>query len=352
MHNCHEDMLAFHDEKVTLPDDERREMRTRRDANRTRLRAGLKREGHPAPSKFQSQGSYAHRTMVQDPDKDYDIDDGVYFEEADLKGPRGGELTPAGAKARVRDALDDPQFSQPPEIRTNCVRVYYKAGYHVDVPVYRIVETTDFLGRTSTHYEVASSSWKKSDPAAVTDWFNENNVSKSPDTTNGRQLRRIVRLLKAFARSRASWRERIASGFTITVLAVECYRAGHGRDDEALYYTMAAIRDRLNWDLAVQHPVVDGELLATADDAKTKCLREKLDWALDRLEVLTHWNCEHADALKAWDRVFATSFFGDRDSQVSTDSSASSAGGIAATIGETETSTRRPAVHHNGRRLA
>lgn len=41
MHNCHEDVLAFHNQAVTLPQAERDEMRQRRDANRRRLRDGL-----------------------------------------------------------------------------------------------------------------------------------------------------------------------------------------------------------------------------------------------------------------------------------------------------------------------
>ena len=34
MKNCHDDVLAFHNEAVTLPNKERTEMRDRRDANR------------------------------------------------------------------------------------------------------------------------------------------------------------------------------------------------------------------------------------------------------------------------------------------------------------------------------
>ena len=122
-------------------------MRERRDTNRQRQRDGLRRDGEPAPSGFQSQGSYAHRTMVQQPDKDYDIDDGTYFGKDDLKGPRGGDKTARDAKEMVRKALHDDRFNKPPEVRTNCVRVYYSAGYHVDVPVYRKVTTTGFLRR-------------------------------------------------------------------------------------------------------------------------------------------------------------------------------------------------------------
>ena len=102
MYNCHNDILAYHDKEVTLPKEERDEMRERRDTNRDRLKNGLENEGEPKPADFQSQGSYAHHTMVQHKDKDYDIDDGVYFWQDDLKGPKGGDKTPRQAKEMVQ----------------------------------------------------------------------------------------------------------------------------------------------------------------------------------------------------------------------------------------------------------
>ena len=352
MNNCHNDIVAYHDEEVTLPDEERREMRKRRDANRQRLKDGLERDGNPQPAKSKSQGSYAHRTMVQDPKKDYDIDDGVYFREEDLKGPQGADKTASQAKAMVCDGLQDEQFKDAPEVRTNCVRVYYAAGYHVDVPVYRVVETTDWRGETEVRYEIASSDWKESDPGAVTDWFNENNESQSPDDSNGRQLRRITRLIKGFARSRESWRKRVASGFTITALVVECYRANADREDEALYDTLVAIRDRLNWNLEVKHPVVDGEMLTTGpDDARTKFL-QRLDWAIGQLAVLSLAECTREAALKAWDKVFDTEFFASR-LESETSSSVSKIGtsaGMAAAAWKPR--QRNGAVNPRGRRNA
>ena len=314
MYNCHDDILAYHDENVTLPKAEQNEMRDRRNTNRQRLKDGLARDGEPAPTDFLSQGSYLHRTMVQHKERDYDIDDGVYFWKDDLKGPNGGDKSAGEAKEMVRKALHDERFSRPPEVRTNCVRVYYNAGYHVDVPVYRKVKTEDIWGEEQVHYELASSDWKKSDPAEVNRWFKRENKRQSPDTTNGRQLRRDTRLNKAFAYSRESWRSRIATGFTITTLNVnECYRPDATREDKALYDTMVAMRDRLHWDLEVKHPVVEGEMLTSgSDDARTKFLRAKLDWAIGELAVLFDHSCTHKQALKAWGKVFDTTFFGKR----------------------------------------
>ena len=336
MYNCHDDILAYQNEKVTLPKVEQDEMRDRRNTNRQRLKDGLKRDGEPAPTGFQSQGSYAHRTMVQHKERDYDIDDGVYFWKDDLKGPNGGDKTAGQAKEMVRKALHDERFNRPPEVRTNCVRVYYNAGYHVDVPVYRKVKTTNIWGEEEVHYEIASSDWKRSDPAEVNRWFKRENERQSPDATNGRQLRRDVRLNKAFARSRESWRPRIASGFMITTLIVnECYRANAAREDKALYNTMVAMRDRLNWDLEIKHPTVEGEMLTSGpDDARTKFLREKLDWAIGELGVLFDPGCTREQALKAWDKVFNTTFFSERlEDEKATEQKSEGAGTAAAALG-------------------
>ena len=311
MHSAHNDILAYHDKKVTLHESDRREMQERRDTNRQRLKDGLKNEEEPTPSEFRSQGSYVHRTMVQQTNRDYDIDDGVYFWKEDLKGPNGGDKSPLDTKKMVRTALHDDRFNSEPEVRSNCVRVYYEAGYHVDIPVYRKIKTKNDWGEEEVRFEIASTEWKKSDPEGVTNWFNNANQRLSPDTTNGRQLRRQVRLIKAFARSRESWQPRIASGFMISTLIVEeCYYAKLDREDEALYYTIVNMRNRLNRNLEIAHPTVKGEFLTSGStDGRSKFLLEKLDWAINVMQVLFDSDCTREKALKAWDKVFDTSFF-------------------------------------------
>lgn len=74
------------------------EMRDRRNAGRTRLKNGLDQNEHPQPREVQSQGSYSMRTMTQDEDNEYDIDDDVYFRNADLIDANGTALTPLAAR--------------------------------------------------------------------------------------------------------------------------------------------------------------------------------------------------------------------------------------------------------------
>ena len=112
MYDCDKDVCAYHKDEVTLPKTDQDSMRSRRDANRKRLRDGLSKANDPAPSEFVKQGSYAMKTMLRDAANDYDIDDGVYFWKEDLVGDRGAEKTSIQARWMVRDAIDDGSFKQ------------------------------------------------------------------------------------------------------------------------------------------------------------------------------------------------------------------------------------------------
>lgn len=308
MFDCAKDVRAYHDRDVTLPKTEQDATRDRRNSNRTRLRNGLSAAGKPAPLEFVKQGSYAMKTMVRDPDNDYDIDDGAYFAKEDLVGDRGAEMTSLQARQMVRDAVDDGKFKRAPEVRPNCVRVFYEKGYHVDLPVYRRVTTSTVFG-DEYHYELAASSgWKRSDARDVSEWYEGERAA----SVDGTQLRRINRDLKKYARSRNSWRGGILSGFGISVLTTERPCANE-REDRALYDTMLAIRDRLNWDLQIAHPVTPNDYITSGpDDSRARCFREKLTEALNNLETLFDADCTRERALKCWDKVFATTFFSER----------------------------------------
>ena len=308
MLDCSEDLLAFHRSEVNLPIAERDAMRGRRDANRARLKKGLVESNKPAPIEFVSQGSYALRLMVWDPDFDYDIDDGVYFRKEDLVGDRGAEMTSLQARQMVRDCIDDGSFAKAPEVRSNCVRIFYKAGYHVDVPVYRRVNVAAGAGDDWQYELAASSGWKRSDARDVTAWYEKERA----DSADGTQMLRANRVLKKFARSRASWRGAILSGFGITVLVAERLRAD-SREDVAIHDAMVAIRDRLTWNLEVRHPVTPGDMITSGrDDAKARLFRDKLTEAIETLAPLHEADCTRERALARWDRVFSTNFFSKR----------------------------------------
>lgn len=309
MIDCSKEIVKFHNENVRLPEAERDEMRQRRKANQDRLKTGLEKIEKPMPERHVKQGSYAMHTMVLPPDKDpkpdYDIDDGAVFDRDELKGPQGGDLTPREAREMVREALDDGSFKKPPETLTNCVRVHYEVGYHVDVPIYR-----EFVNDAGNIYlELASSDWRKSNPTNLTTWFNDMVVERSPDDVNGRQMRREVCLLKKFTRSRKSWN--IPSGLILSVLADEVYMPRSGRDDEAFFDLLQAINDRLRvTGHAIYNPCDSSEELTKGADApKMREFEDRLVWALNRLRDVKDETCDRDEAMKRWNEIFNTDFF-------------------------------------------
>lgn len=307
MVDCSKEMAGYHDSEVTLTQAQRKDMQVRRDSNRDRLLARLKEKGDPALDHFKKQGSYAMFTMVQDINNDYDIDDGIYYQQGNLVRADGTVMTPKEVRQLICDRLQDDRFNRKPENRKSCARVYYEAGYHVDMPVYRIT------GEGENDFELASGDeWVVSLARDVEEWFADTNKAKSP-TDDPQLFRRMVRLLKKFARSRQAWKLEVAPGFTVTKLAEEtfAYTAGAG-DDVQVRNAMSAIHTRLLTNLQVDHPVTPNSKLTTGPaDPGTTFLREKISWALGELSALDKSDCTKEQALKIWNKVFNTTYFTD-----------------------------------------
>src|SRR4029453_4303990 len=167
MKDCSQDVQDFHDDRVTLTAAQRREMRERRNANRDRLHRGLDKKGKPQPDQHIIQGSYAMKTMTQHPDREYDIDEGAAFADHKFKSNSGTPMTPQEAKQMVADGLKSGGGLQTdPGIKKNCGRVPCGAGYHVDIPVYRLRNVNGEQVR-----ELASDEWRDSNPTEINDWF-------------------------------------------------------------------------------------------------------------------------------------------------------------------------------------
>jgi len=309
--DCSKEVKSYHADEVTLSNADQGEMRDRRDNGRTRLKNGLIKAGHAVPKEIASQGSYAMRTMVQDDDCDYDIDDGVYFEKEDLKDMSGEYLAPRAARQRVRNALKDERLAYDAVVKNNCVRQKYPDGYHIDIPVYRIVRSKDLLGNAVTEYQLASGDeWVKSDARAVTKWYKDaigqELLTGEVDTS---QTRRVTKLTKKFARSRRAWKSQTTSGICLSKLTIDKMVMVSGRDDDALRDTWKAIKARLDISLQIDHPVLTGKQLAGWNDEGVSYFRDCLTDALDKLKVLDDESCTRDKALKAWDSVFDTSYF-------------------------------------------
>lgn len=327
-YDANKPLTDFHNVRVFVDDDSLQTARDRRDANRKRLKNGLSTNEDPQPDEFVQQGSYAMHTMVQSEVESSDIDDGVVFSRSALKGNRDGDKTANDAKGMVCKALSaKDEFNTQPEVRRNCVRVYYNDGFHVDIPVYRTYEED---GKTKK--ELASAGdWKTSAPEDITHWFKDAVTSKSPDISNGRQLRRIVRLLKYWSKSRSSWA--MPSGFIISVLTEEIYphQGWADRDDQGLLGVMRGIRNRLLFGERVYRPVDPREEITNDQSlSRVRNMRDELKGAIDELSKIERSDCDELMALKALKSVFFTDFWDKRIKELEDDSGSGNSGKLPA----------------------
>lgn len=306
-YNMHSELNEFYDKHVRLKDEISR-LRELRDTNLSRLSEGLKALNKPDFIKSLEQGSIAMHTANKAPDNDYDIDLAIIFEKDDLPA------SPLEARKRVAAAINEKAsgFSKEPEARTNAVTVWYADGYHVDLAIYRRQE--DFWGNEILEH--AGPEWTKRDPKAITNWFIKEVKEQSPSETlwstpevEVRQMRRIVRWIKCFAKGREGWN--LPGGLIASILVAECYRPDDTRDDVALYNTLVAIKNRLNISCRVYNPTEQSQELTEKQKFLTqvKNLKKRLGSVITKLDKLFEDKCTEKMAKKAWHYMFQHEFW-------------------------------------------
>jgi hypothetical protein len=307
MFNLHNELMAFYEAHIRLGKKRSDELAKFRDNSLTRLENGLDKLGekrgknYAHPVEDRNQGGYAMKTLNQAANNNYDIDVALIFEKAAL---------PASAKSareRVRDAFIETggQFKEPPEARKNAVTIWYASGQHLDFAVYRYGE--DAYGNEIIEH-ASGDGWTKRDPDAMKLWFDEQVTQRSPRQAFGAtvadgQLRRIVRHVKYFSKSRANWR--MPGGMILTSLVTECYQAHATRDDEALALTLSAINARLQIHEMVFSPV-DGSNLTEAEKRQNEMssFAAALKSLVASLNVLFDPACTRESARNAWRQLF------------------------------------------------
>jgi len=313
------ELNTFYDDYVRLGTKLRHDLGEYRDLNLQRLSDGLNSLGEKKGVVYKTfvdsknQGSYAMHTLNQCEHIDYDIDVAVIFDKDDLPDKA------ADARCRVRDALLEKcaNFTKEPDARKNAVTIWYADGYHIDFAVYR--RRTDWFGNTVIEH-AGGDEWTSRDPMAYTNWFTEQVSSKSPPTlfqtllgssvsVPKGQLRRIVRFVKAFARSRSAWA--LPGGIIITSLVCEVYRPHASRDDIALADTLKALLARLKGNVEVENPVQAGVYFTSSDRRRREVerLRDALDENLPRLGILYQTSCTAKQAMDAWDAIFCHNYW-------------------------------------------
>lgn len=298
MYDFSKDISNFHANQVRLTNDQRADMKSRRETNLERIENGLNEMDKPAVAETINQGGYAQKTMTQPPENDqesrYDIDLGVVFEKNDASGPRT-------TRNWVRDAIarKATNMKNNPETKKKCVRVVYADGYQCDFPVFQHI---------GGKYELSSGDeWEGSDPAAMNKWIETQVAAKSPETSGSYQLRRIIRMGKFYSKTHASRLNRkFPSGLVATALFIEAYVLIEGRDDESFRETLRAISYRS------KHSPVYANGVQVSDDKDTDRIERLIEQAktsVAELDKLDANDTTDADARKAWKSIFRHSFF-------------------------------------------
>lgn len=232
-------------------------------------------------------------TVVQNDEKDYDIDVAIVFEKDNLNG-----LGARATREMVADALKikTKQFNAEPEVKTSCVRIKYKEGYHIDFAIYRRYKEDKF--NDNYKYEHAGNSWSERGIRSLEDWF------KNEIKYKGNKIRNIIRFSKMFCKSREFWKN-MPSGLIQTILCSE-QLVNINRIDELFYITMKKIINRINNDLEVSAPVDNNRPIVTReiDRLKMENWKNRLSDKLEKLEILFDDECTYNDAVSAWNSFF------------------------------------------------
>lgn len=239
MANLHNAFEKFH-RCIALTPDNKVALRISREAIRERIRRYFRETLDQPIPRFRGQGSYAGNTLVNPIDGEYDLDDGVYLQHLDSRDDR---KWPSGATVRrwLINAIEGHGRGKVVE-KNACVRIRYPGLYHVDLPVYGILNGRCMLAPKGENQ------WRHSDPLALLQWIRTNAALR------GEQLLRIIRFLKAWADFQSLQLGRMPSGLMMTVLATRHFQ-DHARDDIALTYTLQVISKAVTHFFYVPNPV-------------------------------------------------------------------------------------------------
>jgi hypothetical protein len=291
-------LSEFYTDYVVLPRDKQNDLRKKKDLNIKRLKAGLEEYNKEHNTCFKIaesrvQGSMAMHTTVQNDSNDYDIDVAIIFDKDNLNG-----IGPGVIKNVIVDSLKRKctGFSKQPYKKTNCVRIEYTDGYHVDFAIYQRFKENE--NDTDYKYEHAGYYWTSRNPAAINNWFSERIAE------NGQILRKVIRLSKMFCKSRESWIN-MPGGLLQTVVCDEKLQI-YDRLDEAFYYTMVEIKNRLEDSIEVYNPTDTSIPLLLTEPHRQKMTnwKNRLESQLKNLDILFSSDCTKQNAIDAWGSFF------------------------------------------------
>ena len=298
MYDLSKEFHDFYKNHVVLPNDKQNDLRSKKNLNIKRLKSGLKEYNTDNNTDYKIsetrvQGSMAMATVVQNDSNDYDIDVAIVFEKDNISDKGAIAIKNVIVDALKRKCTN---FKSEPETKTNCVRIEYQDGYHVDFAIYRRYKED---GENEYTYEHAGSSWSLRNPSAINNWFSAEIKDK------GDCLRKVIRFSKMFCKSRCFWIN-MPGGLLQTVVWDEKIQNSYERLDECFYYTMKEVKERLDASIEVYNPTDTSTSLLLTQDHRTKMNNwlSRLSDKLEKLEILFDTDCTFENAKDAWYEFF------------------------------------------------
>jgi hypothetical protein len=320
MANCHEFFQHFNRE-IKLSDTDRTKLLLNRDSLRERMKINFNKI--PAEQRrylelyFQTQGSFVMDTIIKPKTDDFDLDDGVYFQG---KQSRDERPKPQVFHDWVVNAVDKHNDYEKVTDKPTCVRVKYKNGFHIDIPIYYAE------GFDSPDLAETVKNWTLSNPVEFIAWFEEKTKSGFDKAfiyeslqfaerydkwlTDIRkadcQLRRLVRYMKAWSDLKQS---EMPCGIIMTILVAENF-AVNQRDDIAFRDTLISVRNYLNRNgFKCPRPTspVGEDLFASASEADKEYFRKALNALIKSANKAIDADNEK-DASEEWEKHFGIRF--------------------------------------------
>jgi hypothetical protein len=320
MANCHE-LFQRYNKEIKLSDEKRTVLLTLRESLRQRMKLNFQNipsfERKNLGLDFQTQGSFVMDTIIRPLNDDYDLDDGVYFHDGISKSERPSPRV--FHEWVVRSVNTDNTYERVTD-KPTCVRVHYKQGFHIDLPIYY---ADDFDSPDLAHTKMG---WILSNPIEFIAWFeaktksgfekrfiNESLKYAEPFEkwlTDIRkqdcQLRKLVRYMKAWADLK---KNEMPAGIIMSILVANNYTT-NDRDDVALRNTLNNIKTYLvNNGIKCPRPTtpVGEDLFATSSEAEKKYFMNALDGFLNSANTAIETSNEQV-ARQEWGKHLGNRF--------------------------------------------
>ena len=320
MANCHQ-LFQHYNNAIKLTDAKRETLIQVRDSLRKRMQTNYLlipiSDRKQIEMYFQSQGSFVMDTIIKPDKDDFDLDDGVYFQGALSENERP---KPQIFHDWVILAVDKDNDYEQVKDKPTCVRVQYKLGFHIDIPIYY---ASNF---DSPDLAETNKGWILSNPVEFIAWFEEKTNSGfekaflyeslkyaepyekwlSDMRKKDCQLRRLVRYMKAWADLK---RSEMPCGIIMTILVANNF-AINDSDDIAMRDTLVNIKNYLLGNgfqcPRPTSPIGEDLFASTSEKDKLYFMNALNGLILSANNAISALN--EKDACKEWEKHFGTRF--------------------------------------------